>query len=400
MIPVDIIGLGLGPEHLGSAAMDIISRAEVLAGGSRLLDFFPDHPGRRLAMTTGLAAWLDQVAEAAKTDRVAVLASGDPNFFGVAGRLVERLGPENVRIHPNVSTVQTAFAELKETWAEAGVVSLHGRNADALFGALGGRDRVAIFTDPKNTPSAIAGLMLDRGQKFWRMTVLENLGRPEARVTSHSLEEAAGLEFSPLNMTILSRIEGVEPLTLGTPDDRFEHEAGLITKAEIRAAALAKLELGPGMTLWDLGAGCGSVGIEATLLLAGGRVAAVERRPERARQIEINRARFGAAILEVTAGEMPDILAQLPDPDRIFVGGAGAGLGEIVSVGIGRLPEGGVILVSAVQLTSVETARRTMTDLGLDPEVTHIQISRGAPLAGDLYMKALNPVWLIKGRKT
>jgi precorrin-6Y C5,15-methyltransferase (decarboxylating) len=128
-------------------------------------------------------------------------------------------------------------------------------------------------------------------------------------------------------------------------------------------------------------------------------VVAVERAPERAAQIRANRARFGAASLEVVAAELPAALAGLPDPHRVFVGGGGPALGEIIAEACRRLPSGGVLVAALVLLGSLETARGALATAGLETEVTQVQISRDAPLGADLYLKALNPVYLVKGVK-
>ncbi len=400
MIAVQVVGVGMGPADLTAGAQAIIGQAQVLAGGARLLELFAGHPARRLLLRCNLAEWLDAVAQAAQSERVVVLASGDPGFYGVAGRLAERLGPANLVIHPNVTTVQAAFARLGEPWQDATVVSLHGRGPQALLAALAGAERLALFTDPAHTPAAIARLLLERGQDRWRLAVLEDLGGPSERVGEYSLEEAAAGDFSPLNLTVLKRLAWPERPFLGQPEEAYEHEAGLITKSEVRAVALARLELGPGQTLWDLGAGCGSLGLEASLLLPGGRIVAVERRPGRVRQIEANRRRFGVANLEIVRADLPRGLGALPDPDRVFIGGGGPALADIIAAAAVRLPQGGVMVAAVVRLDSLEAARRAMAGLGLGVEVIQLQVSRGAALGEDVYLKALNPVWLVQGRKT
>jgi precorrin-6Y C5,15-methyltransferase (decarboxylating) len=399
MNPVLVVGLGMGPEHFSVAAQEAIETATVLAGGERLVDLFPEHPGPRLILKSDVDAWLEEVAAAAQRATVAVLASGDPLFFGIGPRLIERLGEDRVVIVPNVTTVQAAFARLAIPWTGTAIVSLHGRDADSLFTALVHHDKVAVFTDPQNTPARIAAMILERGLEGWGMVVLENLGQDEEGIFPLTLAEAVETEFAPLNLVVLLRHAWPETLTLGTPDERFEPEAGLITKAEVRAVALARLRLEPHHLLWDLGAGSGAVGLEASRLLFRGRVICVERRAERAGLIRDNRTRFGAANVQVVEGELPAAMDGLPDPDRIFIGGGGEVLPEIIDRAGDRLPPGGLMVVSAVRLEAVEAARRVMAEKRWVPEVAQVQISRGAPLGDGLFMKALNPVWLISGGK-
>ena len=187
------------------------------------------------------------------------------------------------------------------------------------------------------------------------------------------------------------------PLHLGLPEEGLSHQAGLITKVEVRAVALAKLRLRPGQVLWDVGAGCGSVGLEASLLVPGGKVFAVERHPERAAQIAANRDKFGVRNLEVVCGPAPVSLAQLPDPQRVFVGGGGPEVGAIVTEALRRLTPGGRVVVTAALLETLETATSVLTAAGWDVEVVHLQVSRSYPLAGGTALQALNPVWIITG---
>ena len=399
MKTVHVVGIGLGPEDMGPRAMAAVNRADVLAGGVRHLDYFPGHPGGRLPLSGKLSDWIDRVARAAADQTVAVLASGDPNFYGVAQRIVAAVGPDHVVIHPNVTAVQAAFARLKATWRDAAVVSLHGRDERPLWNGLSRSSTVALYTDRDRSPDRIAALMLERGLTNWRLWVLEDLGTQNERTAAYTLEEAARNRFSDLNMVVLVRTRDPEPLFAGLPDDCYEHEAGMITKSEVRTIILGRLRLERDSVLWDLGAGCGSVGIEASLLAADGLIAAVEKNPDRIRHIRANRARFNAAHVEVFHLELPQGMDGLPDPDRIFVGGGGDAIAAIIRQGAQRLPTGGILTASAVQLGTLEAARAAMNDTLDEVEVIQASISRGRAIARDQYLQALNPVWILTGIK-
>lgn len=399
---VYILGLGLGPADLTSAMRELIDSAQVLAGGRRLLNWFTGHPARRLELAGPLGAWLDAVQDAAQTERVVVLASGDPGFFGVAKALVKRLGRDNVSVVPNISAMQAACARLGLQWGNAAHVSLHssGGVLGKLWRAMSLYELVSVYTKPGLGPAEIAALLSERGQGGWRLHVLEELGSDNERIGSYSPEQAVSVEFSPLSVVLLERMEQPEHLHLGMDEAAYEHENNLITKAEVRAVALAKLRLGPGMTLWDIGAGSGSLGIEASLLLPGGAVIALEQDPARVKMIKANRARYGVGLLEVIQGRAPEALAGLPAPDRVFIGGGGQGLGGIIKAAAAALAPGGIIVVSAVLLQSMETARAALAAAGLAVGETMLQISRSAPVAGQAMLKALNPIWLIRGAKS
>jgi precorrin-6Y C5,15-methyltransferase (decarboxylating) len=399
MNKVWIIGLGLSPADLSAEARRRLEAADVLAGGKRLLDHFPDHPGRRLILDRNLSAWLDDVAREAESGAVTVVASGDPNFHGAAARLIDRLGEENAVVIPNLTAFQHAFARLNLSWSHAALVSCHGRGQADLWTAVARRDLIAVYTDPESAPDRLAAMMLQRGQDGWRMHAAEDLGGSEERIRSLTLEEAAEASFHPLNLVILQRTRPVTPLCLGLPESAYDHDAGLITKAEVRMAVLGALGLLPGQTVWDLGAGSGAVGIEASLLVPGGRVTAVERRPERVERIKANRAKFGAAQVEVVEADLSYCLPDLPDPDRVFVGGGGDAAPAILAEAAPRLSPGGVLVAALVRIHGLAAALHAVGQAGLSTSVTQVWAARGAELTGDVFLKAQNPVWLLIGRR-
>ncbi|MGB7911157.1 MAG: precorrin-6y C5,15-methyltransferase (decarboxylating) subunit CbiE [Desulfobaccales bacterium] len=412
MIPVQVVGLGMSPDDLTPRALKVIREAQVLVGGRRLLSYFPDHPAQKITLGKDPEGTLGQLPALAADLRVVVLASGDPNFYGVGPLVLKLLGPEQVVVHPNITAVQAACARLKMAWQDASVVSLHGRSFQPLAESLSrGPDRVLVYTDPEHTPGAIARWLLARGQEEARLCVLEDLGQATERLTWLSPREALEQEFSPLNLVVIlpgarqhpqaatpSEAGGLGHLHLGLPEEALARQGGLITKAEVRAVVLAKLALTPGLTLWDLGAGCGSVSLEASLLLPGGRIIAVEQDQDRAAQIRANRAKFGVTNLEVVLGRAPACLADLPVPQRVFIGGGGRDLGEILPAVLGRLEPGdGRVVLTATLLNTLERARGVLAAAGWQMEVTLLQVSRSRPLADGAYMQAQNPVWIVSG---
>jgi precorrin-6B C5,15-methyltransferase / cobalt-precorrin-6B C5,C15-methyltransferase len=402
MIPVQVVGLGMSPADLTPKALEIIREAQVLVGGRRLLDYFPEHRSMKIPLGRDPEGTLKQLPVLAETKRVVVLASGDPNFYGVGPLVVRVLGAEQVVIHPNLTAVQTACARLRMPWQDATVISLHGRSWERLAEALGQPGPLLIYTDPVHSPGEIARFLLARGQGQARFCVLEDLGQPTERVTWMAVTEAQEQEFSPMNLVVVLREPGeMNParpaLHLGLPEAALVHQAGLITKAEVRAVVLAKLVLGPGQILWDVGAGCGSVGLEASLLIPGGKIFAVERHPERAAQIAANRDRYRVGNLEVVCAPAPVGLAPLPAPHRVFVGGGGPEIGAIIQEAVRRLAPGGRVVVTAALLETLDAARKALEQAGWEVEVVQVQVSRSHPLAGGTTLQALNPVWVVTG---
>jgi precorrin-6Y C5,15-methyltransferase (decarboxylating) len=187
-------------------------------------------------------------------------------------------------------------------------------------------------------------------------------------------------------------------VVLGAPDEWYEHQQGMITKAEVRAVTLSKLRLETGSVLWDLGAGSGSVAIEASLWITSGRICAVEKNPERVAQIHRNCEAFGVSGVEVYQAMLPEGLEALPTPDRVFIGGGGRDLGKIIDASLARLQPGGILVVNTVLIGNVGAAIDAMTLGGLETDIVQIQVSRGHVMPFDRMLKAQNPVWIISGQ--
>lgn len=398
--PVHVVGLRPGALTPPPGAEPLLKAAQVLVAGRRLLDAAPRSckPERSIVVASPLAPILEDIArERADGRRVVVLADGDPLFFGLGKRLIEHLGAEHVAIHPNLCTLQMAAARVGLPWHDVRVVSLHGRSDHTpLFAALARFERIAVFTDPENSPGAIAQALLERGVVDAQLLVLENLGGPGEMARRLRLEEAWDLPFSDLNLVIVERTAPPEiPLQLGIPDHYYFHEKGLITKLAVRATGLAMLGVTPGSVVWDLGAGCGSVAIEASHLAHDGQVFAVERESRRAAMIRENVRRIGAWLVETVQGEMPDALASLPDPDRVFFGG---GLGRdtrSLAYAAKRLKPGGRIVIHAILLDTLLRVKDYFQAQGWHYGITQLQASGTDRLAGDLRLLAQNPVFIV-----
>lgn len=402
-----LIGLSPDLDWLPPAVSRIIAQAEILAGGQRLLELFPEHQGQKMPLTLPLNDWLGELETLRREGcKIAVLTSGDPGHFGLSRALTEVIDRQEVVTIPSPTVVQQAFARLGVSWNGSEVVSLHGREGlGAFWGAVyrashfSGSGYLAVYTDAKNTPEIIAKRLLGRGQQQWRMTVFEDLGAADERISSWSLFEAKLRRFSPLNLVVLECLKKAAQISLGMPEESFIHEAGLITKSEVRAATLGGLELHPTHTLWDLGAGSGSVAIEAAGLLHHGAVWAVEKSPLRSEQIAANRAYFGAAQVEIVEDDAMAAIGHLPEPDRVFIGGGGKDLPAIIKSAAAKLKSRGVMVANMVSVHALGSAMEAMQEAGLEVSVTQIQASRSEPLGGSIYLRPLNQVWMVKGRR-
>ena len=404
MKPVNVIGIGLSPKDLTQEHLDIIKSADILVGGKRHLEYFKDSSADKKEITKNITGAIDFVKDRMGENAIVVLASGDPLFYGIGSLLAKSLGSDNVVIHPNISAISGAFSRIKESWNDAAVVSLHGRDSETdLLSALKNRDKIAVYTDPVRNPAWVANLLIERGYEEFEMCVLERMGDPDERVSWLSLSDASKLVFNEPNVLILKRKSSETgsdtEVLLGAPDEWYDHQRGLITKSEIRAVTLSKLQLLPHHILWDLGAGSGSISIEASVFLKKGRIYAVEKDPERIKQIEVNRSRFGVWNLHINQSVLPQGLEKLPAPDRVFIGGGGRDIDEIIRKSYESLKPDGRMVVNTVVLENFETAGKLFEEIGLQTDVVQIQVNRSKKMPKGKRFEAQNPVWIISGQK-
>jgi len=403
---VYVVGVGAeGSSGLTPRALEILREADLLIGVERLQTGIRGGGAERLVANPGAPATLDLIEARLGRSRIVVLASGDPGFFGIAKLLVRRLGKDRVEIIPHVSSVQLAFARIKESWEDADFISVHGRSMEGIAPAVRRGGKVAILTDERNDPAKVARELLAAGIEGFRAYLCEELGGPGERIREANLEQIAGMDCSPLSLLILLRQAGDERERWrhGIPDEEFHQRRprdGLITKLEVRMISLAKLQLRESSVVWDIGAGSGSVAIEAAMLARWGQVYAVERDGESVEIIRRNRTKFGVQNLSVVHGTAPDALQRLPEPDAVFIGGSGGQLAAILDAVEARLSVGGSLVVNAATLETAGAAMAGLRAKGFAVEATLVQASRGRSLGDLTHLVGLNPVFVVAGRRT
>ncbi|TAJ18663.1 MAG: precorrin-6y C5,15-methyltransferase (decarboxylating) subunit CbiE [Dehalococcoidia bacterium] len=397
---ITVVGIGDdGPAGLGDHARDAIASAEVLCGGTRHLAMFPDHPARKVDLSTDFAGAL-RLLEAESSGRQVVLASGDPMLFGIGATLVARLGAGRVEILPHVSSVQVAFARLCEPMRDVVTLSAHGRELRPVLARAMGCARAAILLDDHNDACTVAGALLDAGMEDAEAAVCSHLDGERERIVRGRLSQiVAGGPHPALSLLVVLRdpVEVAPYRRSAIPDEEFAHRNGMITKAEVRALSVAALRLRPSDVLWDVGAGSGAVGIEAALQLPDGSVYAVERDPAQVAFIRENRVRFRTPQVEAIEADIKEALATLPDPDAVFVGGGGTALPAIIDACAERLRPGGRLVLN---LVAVERIAEVIGQLRRwTPEVTQVSIARGVAIASATRLEALNPVSIVAATK-
>lgn len=395
-----IVSCGVSPADLTMRQRDEVAHADVLAGGRRLLDWFPEFKGEKTILGAHTGETVAQLVTRSRDARVVVLASGDALFFGIGRLFAERMDPGRLTILPNITAAQAALARLCLAWENARFFSVHGRDNPLPWRAILQAPLAVVYTDPARTPSVVAASLMQHwpAARGRQAAVVADLGSPTERCVTGTLAEIAEVATSGLAMLIVRPDESVltPPLSLGLEDDVYDREADLITHPEIRAVALAKLRLGPGV-MWDVGAGSGSVGIEAAGLCEGLAVYAIEKEKSRCAQIRHNAAASGCSAVSVVEGMAPDALATLPAPRSVFVGGGGTNVSVIVKGAFHRLLPGGSLVASAVLLETRARLLDCLQDHRI--EMVEIEVRRARALGQGHRLEPGNPVALFVYRK-
>jgi len=424
-----IIGIGYKP--IEKKARAIILGSNIILASGRLFDVF--------MMYDEFEAVKDKVKVINKVDQtmdfiraemadhripsqiITLLASGDPMFFGIGRRAVNEFGKDTVEIIPDLSCIQLAFSKIKETWDDALLMSLHGGPDPAkrrrleyelkdLPLLLSKHSKIAILTDRENNPTSIARHIVssahfDQRPAALKIYVCEKLGYADEELKEGTPQDIAAMSFSEPNVVIIQNIDipkkneknsVKQDICFGLTEREILHSRGLITKDEVRAVVIHKLRLPHYGVLWDVGAGSGSVSVEVSRVQPGLRVFSVEKDEEQQKNITENKLRFNATNMEVIKGSAPEVLKDLPPPDRVFIGGSGGNLEKIVSSIAGALSSG-VVVITAVTLETLQSAIQLLQNKGFDVDISEVSISRSKMTAGKQHIRALNPVFVIRG---
>lgn len=405
-----IIGIGDdGVPGLTKQALDLIGSARVLLGSANLISKFPDYTGRREV----IGADLDKLSNLLDTIEkpAVVLASGDPLFYGTARFLCDRLGKDRFEVLPHVSSMQLAFARVKESWDEAYLTNLASQPLERVVERIRSAEKVGLFTSDDCPPQRLAEELLSKGITYFTVYVCENLGSPDERVTRCSIADIVNQRFSPLNVMVMIRHAGVPDRQsdaktrrlFGNPDELFRQskpKRGLLTPSEVRSIALSELNLHSTSILWDIGAGSGSVAIEAAQIAPHGKAYAIEMDAEDYNLMVQNAAQFGVTNLVPVLGEAPSAWKNLPDPDAIFIGGTGRSVTELVSLAWDRLKSGGCLVANLMSMDYVVALQQLLSsELKVEPMLWMVQISRSNYQMDKPRLESANPSFIVKAIK-
>ncbi|MFF0555649.1 precorrin-6y C5,15-methyltransferase (decarboxylating) subunit CbiE [Streptomyces sp. NPDC020472] len=392
---VSVVGIGAdGWDGLPESSRRVLRAAEVLIGAPRQLGLLPedDCPGERTAWPSPLRPAVPGLLAAHRGRAVAVLASGDPSFYGIARTLAETAGAERLRIHPHPSSVSYACARLGWPLEAVETLSVVARPLAALSAALHQGRRLLVLSEGADTAARVAELLRTTGWGGTRLRVLEQLGGPAERVLDGTAADWPHERTDPLNVLALDCARDPGTLRLGAapglPDEAYEHD-GQLTKRYVRAATLAALAPAPGELLWDVGGGSGSIGVEWMRTHRSCRAVAVEKSPERAARITRNADALGVPGLEVVTGPAPAALAGLETPHAVFVGGGLTAPG-LLDTCWEALPPGGRLVANTVTLESEALLARWYGRHG--GELVRLAVSTAVPVGGFTGWRQAMPV--------
>ncbi|MGC5308074.1 precorrin-6y C5,15-methyltransferase (decarboxylating) subunit CbiE [Micromonospora zamorensis] len=400
---VTVVGLDAAGAPPHPALAPLLAAAGLVVGAARHLAAVPVPAGADTVTLGPLAPAVHRLAEAVAAGVPAVvLASGDPGLFGIVRRL--RAAGLPLRVLPAVSSVAAAFATAGLPWDGAAVVTAHGRDPRPALNACRALPLVAVLTAP-----GAGAAELGAGLVGWsrRLLVAEHLGTAAERIRAVTPEQAAaGTWADPHVLLSLADADRVASAGMradnqpaaapaggwALPETRYAHRDSMITKSEVRALVIARLRPRLGRLVWDVGAGSGSVGIECALL--GAAVLAVEQDPAAGATIRANAAAHAVHVRLVT-GQAPAALADLPEPDAVFVGGGGA---DTLTAVVARQPERVVLTLAA--LDRVAPAVGLLRAAGYTVEGSQVSAARLADLpGGSIRLAATNPVVVLTGER-
>lgn len=404
---LQVIGIGPGrPEWLPPAITELVKHCDVLIGGSRALKLFPDFTGHQYCLSGDLASSIVVIRNALLEEKVVgVLVSGDPGFFSFLPRLKKEFPKERIDVYPGISSLQFAFARAGLPWQEATFVSVHGRELSVLPQMI--TRPTAVLTGGENTPQKIAQLYLKRGynplisignalaypEEFWAIMDAEHLAQEKMFLKNAIVI----LQQNTIQDNQQSTKQGIG-CRLGIPDEEFLRGKVPMTKAEIRVQVLAKAQISKYDRVVDIGAGTGSISIEAAGLASEGVVYAIEHNPEAQALILANQHKFGVSNLRLIPGAAPEVFGKLPPVDVCIIGGSNGRLSEILETV--PLVEGGRIVITAVTIETVAQGLKLLTDFNYqDIDTVSIQAVRWKAVQTLHMAQALNPVFIISARK-
>ena len=384
-----VIGIGEdGWDDLSADARDLLYESEIVLGGERHLKMLPkDWEGERIVWSSPIREAVSKIVswrpeDSASVQKVAIMASGDPLCYGIATKLLRHLPIEEIWIKPALTTFSLMCSRIGWSLPDVETLTIHGRPVEMLHPFVQPGAKLLVLSKGEESPEKAAKLLCARGFGKSIITVLEHLGGRKERQFSGQADSWNHPEGAALNAMAIECIPENNANVLsrnpGLPDEAFFHD-GQLTKREIRAVSLSRLMPVVDQVLWDVGAGCGSVAIEWMRTSPRCRAVAIEKSKSRLKLIEQNSQELGVPMLQIISGSAPEVLADLPAPDAVFIGG-GLSSGNLLQTCWTALKPGGRLVANAVTLEGEQKLLQWQNEnagkSGASGDLTRLSISR------------------------
>lgn len=394
-----LVGIGMGNEKNRTVeAEQICQSADLLIGARRMLQsvktegkvvfesYKPDE----------IAAYL---AEHPQYETAAVLLSGDIGFYSGAKKLYDAIerteGLEQMEIYPvsGISSVVYFCGKLGVSWEDVHLLSLHGRKQN-LIDAVKYHEKVFVLCGEKDGIPKICCKLKEYGLGDVKVAVGTDLSYEQERIVQGTAESLMKEDFAPLSVLLICNPDVKKRIGHGLDDDLFLRGKVPMTKSEVRSISLSKLRLHKDAVVWDVGAGTGSVSIEAASLAKDGVVYAIEKKDEAIDLLEQNKRKFGTDNLEIIKGLAPEALEGLPAPTHAFIGGSSGNLKEILEVLLEQNPRVRVV-INAIALETVAEAMQCLKSMAFtDVDIAQVSVAKGKKLGSYEMMMGQNPVYI------
>ncbi len=403
---------------LPSAYQQKIKQADLIVAATRTINLFKDKFKKQadvFDLTAKFTESIDMINQALNVDKkVIVLATGDPLCHGIGAFLVKKIGKEKIDILPNLSMVQLAFSHIGESWQSAKICSIHGVDTGEwqtgsipshklypLINAIKFNQLLSIYTSASNSPNRIARmLIMENMADDFVFCIFEKLLKKQQKITLNiDVETVSNGKYASPNLIILKRKSKLNKPVLFGYDDSFyamrKPENGLITRKDIRAVVLSKMHLKQNSIVWDIGAGSGSVGLEAAQLCQQGHVYAIEKNCDDLPLIEKNRQKMGLVNYSIFCGKAPEKIDDWPVPNAVFIGGSSGNLAELLKIIMSKLTIGSPLVMNFITLENLTHCLEILKILSLDWNLTQMQSSHSKPILQMNRLQADNLVWIV-----
>ena len=391
---VTVIGVGVGsPEEMTLAAEQACREADLIIGAKRLCEALERF--RKPTANAIAAADIEQLVRNTSARNIVVAMSGDTGFYSGTKTLLPRIADLNPTVLPGISSVVYLCSRVGTSWDDAVIVSAHGRSCN-IVSKVRNNTKVIALAGGTDGVSKLAGELSEYGLGSVQITVGENLSYENERITSGTAAELCGRSFDSLALLLIQNPDAAGAIvTHGRPDEDFERTEVPMTKQEVRAVTLAKLQLTKDAVCWDVGAGTGSVSLEMAECSEDGHVWAIEQKEDACALIETNKRHLGVSNVTVICGKAPDCLTDLPAPTHVFVGGSSGNLRSILEIALNKNPKVRIV-INAVTVETLAEATEAMKALPVvNTDIVQLSAARGRKLGRYHLMTGMNPVFIL-----